>query len=123
MSERKISVNARVDVRHLAALGVFFDATGKKPRNRSGLIHSCIGLLHAILSANKKVFPIDTVAQAMDTLAALGIYIPRGTQGHKDLVAALQIEDLELESLVDDEVEVTPDEIIKSIEDQLGNSD
>jgi len=88
--EPRVVVNARVDIRHLAGIALYLNKNNRTPTTRSDLIHASISILHALLSAEGQVTPIDSIEEAVATLGALGLTFRYGSQGHKDIVQQLQ---------------------------------
>lgn len=95
----RVPTQARLDIRHLAAFTEYLEANGVKPRTRSHLIHSIIGLFHDILVEQGLLDPIPDVSTSYRILEERGMKWGDKTAGHAALVKSLQEEDRLIESL------------------------
>jgi len=86
----RVSVNARVDIRHLAALAIYLKSKGSPPKNRSDLIHQCIAILHDVLEESGYLVSFSSAEKALAVLSSMGLHWPFGTKGHKSVVSVLQ---------------------------------
>ena len=91
MASNRIPVNARVDLRQLAALARFFRDRGYSPTSRSHLIHLIVSTFHDLVE--HELVRFDSTEDATVALDTMGLGTPSGSAARKALVSTLQAED------------------------------
>jgi len=88
---QRIPVNARVDLRQMAALARFFRDRGYSPTSRSHLIHLIVSTFHDLVEHELSRY--NTVEDATVALDSMGLGTPTGSAAKRAIVSALQEED------------------------------
>lgn len=124
-SPHRVVINARLDIRQLAALALYLNKFEAPPRNRSHLVHSIVHTFHDLLVRAGHLDPIDTATEALEVLGKFGISWTPDTPGHRAIVKSLRDDDAIAEILGSPEArsEAEQAEIAAQIEQMFGGND
>lgn len=86
----RVSTQARLDIRHLAAFARFFDLSGTRPESRSHLIHMIVGIFNDLMIENGSLEPVLDNDEAYRILSSLGIEWNKDSPSMKQIMQSLQ---------------------------------